>query len=730
MKSVQRTGLPARGLIPVAVAALVFGVGFDAWGYGNHLDKNGEGVLVHGAQGLPDIDRGQEAAREGRLQDAETDLKPLAQRGYVEAQISLAKLYVNVGTPDRIRDAIGWLRTARSRDPLDTEVPLGRLLAEQADDASIAEGEKLLDNAWQKRRDPDALAGLLRLYTDHPELDTGHRAAALVAQAEKIPLANVQSSVIGWYRSTRAVDDHERKLAVLCTRWVDSVPECYVDLARNARVAEDTPYLKQLVADGSRKYDDGIVTPDTLASLARVLVVPIRGAAAGQGDDEDEDEPAPAVKVSDVTEDPDEHSEATLLSPGPQQAALACTRVQLTPTQTASSPSTPVAAGPAAQTDLANALLKKMLNGPDESPVLAASVVTRYSYLLPNTDIETPLKQAAARGDAQAQLALGQLYMIGARAQRDPQRALRALLDAAQQPDTAIKAHYLLGRLYAYGYLGESEPLLAAQYLMWSARRGYASADRALARLFVNGKGVCPNLENAYVFARLGAEGGSASSAQLEQQIAARLPAVQMAQAQKMYVAESQARPSAYQIPQTLLARAQADAASEDIDAVADDAGTSGFVAAAQPQPSPAMPVSAPAPAPAAEPQRQVSDATPVRHASAAVDVANTAPPSPSPTMAPVALRMDETPTLARAPAKARVADETASPDARPPAPPVHEIQLSHTPSSDPAVRRLLEGLRVSTTAETRPDSSASATSADATQPMAAETSTASRTEQ
>src|SRR3546814_13786418 len=88
-----------------------------------------------------------------------SDLKPLAEQGYVEAQIALARLYAQIGTPERVSQAIGWLRTASANSPLDTEVPLGRLLIRQNDDASIAEGEALLATAWAEHHDPDDLVG-------------------------------------------------------------------------------------------------------------------------------------------------------------------------------------------------------------------------------------------------------------------------------------------------------------------------------------------------------------------------------------------------------------------------------------------------------------------------------------------------------------------------------------------------------------------------------------------
>src|SRR3546814_8201776 len=88
--------LPSRSLVSLAIAALVFVVRYDSYAYGNHRDKGGDGVLVSHAQGLPDLARGKQSAAAGRLDDAEADLKPLAEQGYVEAQIALARLYAQI----------------------------------------------------------------------------------------------------------------------------------------------------------------------------------------------------------------------------------------------------------------------------------------------------------------------------------------------------------------------------------------------------------------------------------------------------------------------------------------------------------------------------------------------------------------------------------------------------------------------------------------------------------
>src|SRR3546814_19802285 len=101
------TLFPYTTLFRSASAALVFGGRYDAYADGNHRDKGGDGVLVSHAQGLPDLARGKQSAAAGRLDDAEADLKPLAEQGYVEAQIALARIYAQIGKPERASPEIG-----------------------------------------------------------------------------------------------------------------------------------------------------------------------------------------------------------------------------------------------------------------------------------------------------------------------------------------------------------------------------------------------------------------------------------------------------------------------------------------------------------------------------------------------------------------------------------------------------------------------------------------------
>jgi TPR repeat protein len=496
------------------------------------------------ARALPDLKRGQLAATEDRMDDAEADLRPLAERGYVEAQIALGKLYARIGTPDRIRSAIVWLRNAQSKAPVAVQVPLGRLLGRSNDANELAEARALLNTAYVDRQDPEALAGLVRLYSEHPQLDHDNQVAKLATRAEKIPQPDTLSAAAGWYRKTPQMDGHPEHLLQLCRKALDFVPECHIDLAKDARRRGDHKELAKLVDESIVAYDRQLLTEVSLTSLARVLV-----------DDpkDDANDPLPNlsamdVKISDVEEDEAEPAlrqsvaRRSQISPGCSGPSLPVAAPQADGTPPApptEAPTQEIAAEP----ELASKILQKLLQGQGLAPVLAAGVVVRYPYLLPGTDVEATLKQGDTEGVPEARLFLGTLYLQGARAIRYPKLTLQYLKKAESDPATSLQAHYFLGRLYQYGYLDESSPLLATQHLIYAARNGYNSADGAIARLFANGKGLCPNLVDAYVFARLAVAGGSDTTQPLLDSIRAQLSPEQIAESQQRLQAEVAARP-------------------------------------------------------------------------------------------------------------------------------------------------------------------------------------------
>lgn len=569
---------------------LVFGLSAGTVIHAQNSPDDGRDPPVEGG-GMPDLARGKLAAQAGHNAEAESNFLPLAKRGYVEAQLALARLYARMGTEQSTTQAIRWFRTAAEKEPLQAEVPLARLLLQQDGAAQLDESQRLFTHAWDERQDPEALAGLIELYSQNPSYDTAKRMPALVAAAEKLDLPITNGALISWYRNTRDVPGHNDRLLAMCKTSLNLAPTCYVDLVRDMRARNDRQGMQQMVSSALSQYGQGLVPIDTVSSLARALV------AAPDGSLDASD---PDVAVSDLPE-----TDAEDLAPNgngatsslPPTRACAQDPVGVTgnannvappapppvpnavPTKNAVAGSaasssvnktTAVATGggggakPAtapqpelnAQPDLANQMVAKLAAGSAEAKVEAAGVVVRFPYLAPDFDAEAALQEGIKHGLPNATLYMGELYLHGNRAPRDPQKALQFLQTAEKNPETKLDAQYYLGRLYQFGYLDEVDPKKAIDHLLYAARRGYVSADSALARLYASGKGVCPSHVNAFVFAQLGGRDGAQAIRTLAGQLNSVLTPQERQDAQRILHQEEAMR---QQQPQPEFAEAAAD---------------------------------------------------------------------------------------------------------------------------------------------------------------------------
>ncbi|WP_295471351.1 alginate biosynthesis TPR repeat lipoprotein AlgK [uncultured Pseudomonas sp.] len=150
------------------------------------------------------------------------------------------------------------------------------------------------------------------------------------------------------------------------------------------------------------------------------------------------------------------------------------------------------------------------------------------------------LDNGRAADQPRAELLLGRIYYEGKLLPADAQQAEQHLLKAAP---TELSAHYYLGQLYRRGYLGQVYPQKAVDELLFAARGGQASADFALAQLYSGGRGIKPNMVNAWVFSQLAqSHNPTPQSGELAQQIAQQLPPEQLATAQQLLQREQQAR--------------------------------------------------------------------------------------------------------------------------------------------------------------------------------------------
>lgn len=492
----RRVRRPARGTCLLLTALLLALGANSAWAF-RTLSKQGKGAIVSGSAGLPDLKRGEQAAQEGRVAAAERDLVPLARSGYVDAQLVLGAMYEHEHTLPAARKGAYWLNKALPS----AENPV------------------------------QPIADLIRIYVDYPALDQRHRLPALARRAESLDVEKTNDALVDWYRHTPDIKGHRQRLEALCRSSLSRIPDCYVDLIRQARRNHDDNALKRYTHQALQGFADGAVPPGTVASIATALV-------------QEMDVPTPDAKPTKTA------SAATATSPQPDSKATvvippgqgSCREQRVTVDANDDQPDGAASPASDARPGLANLALGKLIAATETDKVLAASVILQASYLVPDFDIESALRQAAADHVPQAALLLGRLYFEGDRATRQPQRALHYLKIAESESDTALVAHYFLGRLYLRGYLDQAQPVLAAKNLLYAARRGYGSADDVLARLFANGKGVCPDRVNAYVFATLGARDGSESTQALLKQLSTTLTPQQLARANTLLNRERQLR--------------------------------------------------------------------------------------------------------------------------------------------------------------------------------------------
>lgn len=216
---------------------------------------------------LPDLARGKAALERGDLVAAEKDLKPLAEQGYLEAQIALARTYAAQNTRESALQAVEWYRMAAKKDPA-LRLPMVRTMM-RSGRADPREVESILKEIVQE--DSTALPLQLRLYREFPTLTSTGAAAALARKVAESRLPEERAEAIAWYRVHRDVPEAKAALVALCERDRKIVQECYADLVMHYRGLEDEGALKKLGAEVESRFKEDKVTPENLERVARAL---------------------------------------------------------------------------------------------------------------------------------------------------------------------------------------------------------------------------------------------------------------------------------------------------------------------------------------------------------------------------------------------------------------------------------------------------------------------------
>lgn len=226
-------------------------------------------VSIAPALALPDLARGRAALERGDLAAAEADLQPLAEQGYLEAQIGLARIYAAQDTPESAMLAARWYRQAAEQDPAQ-RLPLARSLM-RSGKADPAEVERLL-LVLVEERDAAAPPLQLRLYREFPALADPGQAARLAQELAAAREQEVRAEAIAWYRANWLQDEnYEAALGALCEKDRARVEECYADLARHFRLRNDSGALQTIHAETLERYDAGQLSVETLERVARHL---------------------------------------------------------------------------------------------------------------------------------------------------------------------------------------------------------------------------------------------------------------------------------------------------------------------------------------------------------------------------------------------------------------------------------------------------------------------------
>lgn len=218
---------------------------------------------------LPDLARGLEAVQRGDVGQAESDLLPLADQGYPDAQRALARLYAAQDTPDAAAKAAQWYRVAVEQDPA-MRLPLARSLLRTGPLQNPAELERLLQELVRDQQ-PGALALQLRFYREYPTRIDPTRAALIAQRVAGSTLIEERSEAIAWYRDNRGEPAYVQALIALCEKDRKAVEECYPDLARHFREVADTGALGTLRKETLERFGRQHISPETLERIARHL---------------------------------------------------------------------------------------------------------------------------------------------------------------------------------------------------------------------------------------------------------------------------------------------------------------------------------------------------------------------------------------------------------------------------------------------------------------------------
>jgi TPR repeat protein len=142
------------------------------------------------------------------------------------------------------------------------------------------------------------------------------------------------------------------------------------------------------------------------------------------------------------------------------------------------------------------------------------------------------LRPLALRGDAEAQLKVGEMYFFGRSVAKDYPKAKFWFVRAAGQG--LAEAAHKLGIMYANGYGIRKDDAKAFSWYHLAAEQGHPKAQSDLGSAYASGQGVPQNIVLAYMWFSLSAEQGNQPAAEGRALAAKEMTPAQIAEAQKL----------------------------------------------------------------------------------------------------------------------------------------------------------------------------------------------------
>lgn len=407
----------------------------------------GLGLLTGCAGSLPDLDLGKQAKAGGDLSAAAANFRPLAERGYVDAQIGLADVLIRSASAQEQAQGEALYRQALTQSPL-AAPRLGKWLANKPMNSpqERAEATRLLRQAIASG-DHSALLPWLRVQLHDPQQLSGTALEQQLSAWQNQGIGEAQLGKIELYRARGDYDQHLEEIQATCERWLAQVSECYVELASIYQIQANQAKQQALLERLQRDYSAARVPPERLQAVAKVLA----DSSLGQPDPER----AKALYLSLTEVYPDAwQSLGALLMQYPELGDGSVLRGYLQQ-------------GVAAGSTRAALLLGQVLI---KGRALPADPQAAERYLL-----------LAAADQPKANLALGKLYSSGQLGEIDPQKALEHLLIAARGGE--IAADQALAQLFGDGRGVTINRVYAYSFALLAQQHGLAYGQVLVERL-------------------------------------------------------------------------------------------------------------------------------------------------------------------------------------------------------------------------------------------------------